>query len=117
MAKLSRNQARKNKHFRIRHYIKGTSSKPRLNVFKSLQNFEAQLIDDTKNQTIAFVSTKNLPLDKRGNIAAAIEVGNAMGEKIKSLGIKTIVFDRSGYIYHGKVKAFAEAVRKKGVEF
>lgn len=118
MAKLSRNEARKVKHTRIRHQqnIYGTATKPRLNVFKSLSNFYAQLIDDQTNKTLASVSTLN---DKEysGNIAAAAKLGALMGEKINELGIKEIVFDRGGYIYHGRVKAFAEAVREKGVKF
>lgn len=117
MAKISRNQARKHKHSRIRHHISGTAERPRLNVFKSLQNFEAQLIDDVSNHTIAFVSTKHLELQKGGNIEAAEQIGQVMGQKINDLGVKTIVFDRGGYIYHGRVKAFAEAVRAKGVKF
>lgn len=117
MAKISRNQARKQKHFRIRHYINGTAQCPRLNVFKSLQNFEAQLIDDVNQKTIAFASTKQLKIAKSGNIEAAKQVGTAMGQKINELGVKKIVFDRSGYIYHGRVKAFADAVRATGVKF
>ncbi len=117
MATISRNKARKQKHFRIRHHISGTMERPRLNVFKSLNNFEAQLIDDVSKTTIAFASTKQLKLEKSGNIAAAILVGEAIGQKMVDLGIKTIVFDRAGYIYHGKVKAFAEVIRAKGVKF
>ncbi|WP_029513308.1 50S ribosomal protein L18 [Mycoplasmopsis primatum] len=116
MATLSRNQARVIKHTRERQQIKGTAVKPRLCVFKSLQNFYAQLIDDTKGTTLASVST----LEKgkyNGNIKAAAILGEKMGEIIKGLKIKSIVFDRSGYIYHGRVKAFAEGVRSKGVKF
>lgn len=114
--KLSRNEARKIKHNRERHYIKGTSTRPRLCVFKSLQNFYAQLIDDEKGVTLASVST----MEKgkyNGNIKAASLAGEKMGDIIKGLKIKEIVFDRSGYIYHGRVKAFAESVRSKGVKF
>ncbi|MBT1317836.1 50S ribosomal protein L18 [Mycoplasma bovis] len=116
MATLSRNQARQLKHRRERQHISGTTVKPRLCVFKSLQNFYAQLIDDTKGITLASVST----LEKgkfNGNIQAATAAGEKMGEIIKGLKIESIVFDRSGYIYHGRVKAFAEAVRSKGVKF
>ncbi|MBZ4227016.1 50S ribosomal protein L18 [Mycoplasma tauri] len=116
MATLSRNQARQVKHRRERQSIIGTSSKPRLCIFKSLQNFYAQLIDDSKGITLASVST----LEKgkyNGNIQAAVKLGEIMGETIKKLKISEIVFDRSGYIYHGRVKAFAEGVRSKGVKF
>ncbi|WP_241007010.1 MULTISPECIES: 50S ribosomal protein L18 [unclassified Mycoplasma] len=116
MAKLSRNQARKVKHQRARYWINGTATKPRLNVFKSHQNFYAQLIDDQKRVTLASVSTLK---DETygGNIKAAEKLGELMGEKINSLGIKEVVFDRGGYLYHGRVKAFAESVRAKGVKF
>lgn len=116
MAKLSRTQARKVKHARLRDKLKGTATKPRLSVFKSHQNFYAQLIDDSKGVTLASVSTLS---DKAygGNIEAAKALGLVMGDKINSLGIKEIVFDRGGNIYHGRIKAFAESVREKGVKF
>ena len=113
--KKSRNQARKHKHYRIRFKINGTAQCPRLCVFKSNRNFEAQLIDDVKGHTLASVNTKSL---KNGsNQEAAEAIGNEMAQKIKTLKIKKIVFDRSGYIYHGRVKAFADSVRKEGVKF
>ncbi|WP_305848728.1 50S ribosomal protein L18 [Mycoplasma sp. OR1901] len=116
MAKLSRNQARKVKHQRARYWINGTATKPRLNVFKSHQNFYAQLIDDQARVTLASVSTLK---DETygGNVKAAEKLGELMGDKINSLGIKEVVFDRGGYLYHGRVKAFAESVRAKGVKF
>ncbi|MGL5357446.1 MAG: 50S ribosomal protein L18 [Metamycoplasmataceae bacterium] len=116
MAKQSRNQVRVNKHQKIRTKISGTATKPRLCVFKSLQNFSAQLIDDQKRVTIISVSTEK---DKEysGNIKAAEKLGKIMGEQIKKAKIEKLVFDRSGYIYHGRVKAFAEAVRKEGIKF
>lgn len=117
MAKLSRNQARIKKHHRIKVKLSlGTSVKPRLSVFKSLQNFYAQLIDDTTGKTLASVSTVKDEV-YGGNITAAAKVGALMGQKIKELKIEQIIFDRSGYIYHGRVKAFAEAVRNEGVKF
>ncbi|QGZ97717.1 50S ribosomal protein L18 [Mycoplasma sp. NEAQ87857] len=116
MAKLSRNQARKVKHVRLRQHLSGTSTKPRLNVYKSHQNFYAQLIDDTKGITLASVSTLK-DSTYGGNVAAAKELGLLMGDAINKLGIKEVVFDRSGYIFHGRVKAFAESVREKGVKF
>nr|WP_322958812.1 50S ribosomal protein L18 [Mycoplasmopsis canis]WQQ12156.1 50S ribosomal protein L18 [Mycoplasmopsis canis] len=116
MAKLSRNEARKQKHSRARYRINGIASKPRLNVFKSHQNFYAQLIDDVKGVTIASVSSLSSK-EYSGNIEAAKKLGSLMGDKINKLGITEVVFDRGGYIFHGRVKAFAEAVREKGVKF
>ncbi|UWD34305.1 50S ribosomal protein L18 [Mesomycoplasma molare] len=117
MAKMSRNKARIQKHYRIKSKLTlGTANKPRLSVFKSLTNFYAQLIDDTKGVTLASVSTLKHK-EYSGNIKLAESLGTLMGKKIKELKIESIVFDRSGYIYHGRVKAFAEAVRKEGVKF
>ncbi|MEE3928338.1 50S ribosomal protein L18 [Mycoplasmopsis ciconiae] len=116
MAKLSRNQARKVKHIRIRQHISGTAVKPRLNVFKSHANFYAQLIDDSKGVTLASASTLK-DANYGGNVKAAAALGSIMGDKIKALNITEVVFDRGGYIYHGRVKAFADAVREKGVKF
>lgn len=117
MAKLSRNQARVKKHRSIRAKIgNGTATKPRLSVYKSLTNFYAQLIDDITGKTLASVSSAKIK-EYSGNIAAAEKLGTEMGQKINALKVTHIVFDRSGYIYHGRVKAFAEAVRKEGVKF
>ena len=112
----SRNKARIKKHLKIRQKISGTSQVTRLSIYKSHQNFYAQLIDDTKGITLTSVSTIN---DKEysGNVKAAEKLGHEIGKKIKALNINEIVFDRSGYIYHGKIKSFAEAVRAEGVKF
>ncbi len=112
--KQSRNYKRKLKHIRIKNKINW--DKPRLNVFKSIRHFEAQLIDDTKQKTLVQSSTIKLKLTKPSTVDAAKKVGEDIGGKIKKLGIKQIIFDRSGYIYHGKVKAFVEAVREQGVK-
>lgn len=116
MKAKSRNQARQQKHLKIRQKISGTSQVPRLSIYKSHQNFYAQLIDDSKNITLASVSSLT---DKEysGNVKAAQKLGHEMGKKIKALKIEQIIFDRSGYIYHGKVKSFADAVREEGVKF
>ena len=114
--KASRNAARKQKHLKIRQKITGTPAVPRLSVYKSHQNFYAQLIDDTQGKTLTSASTLKTA-GYNGNVAAAEKLGHEMGQKIKALKITTIVFDRSGYIYHGKVKSFAEAVRKEGIKF
>jgi large subunit ribosomal protein L18 len=117
MKKTTRSKARKKKHLRIRSKISGTPEIPRLNVFKSLKNIEAQLIDDINRKTLAHSSTIALKLPYGGNIKAAQKVGEDIAKKIKTLKIKKIVFDRSGYIYHGRVKALADRVREKGVKF
>ncbi len=117
MAKLSRSKARVKKHLRVRSKISGTPEMPRLNVFKSLKNIEAQLIDDVSGKTLAVASSISLKLKYGGNIDAAKLVGKDLGAKIKAAGIKKVVFDRSGYIYHGRVQALADAVRAEGVKF
>ncbi|MGY6171902.1 50S ribosomal protein L18 [Candidatus Mycoplasma pogonae] len=117
MAKLSRNQARIKKHYRILAKLSaGTAQRPRLAVYKSHTNFYAQLIDDTTGKTLTSVSTLK-DTNFGGNIAAATALGTVMGQKLHDLKIDSVIFDRSGYIYHGRVKAFAEAVRKEGVKF
>ena len=117
MAIESRNKSRKRKHLRIRKNIFGTKEQPRVNVFKSLKNFEAQVINDDENKTILFESTINLKIKNGGNIEAAKKVGESLGDKLIAKKIKKISFDRSGYIYHGKIEAFADALRSKGVKF
>lgn len=114
----SRNKARVHKHLKIRAKISGTAEIPRLSVYKSHQNFYAQLIDDKKGITLASATTlKGKDSKYSGNIESAKVLGHEMGKKIKALKIESIVFDRSGYIYHGKVKAFADAVRAEGIKF
>lgn len=117
MAKLSRNKARIKKHNRVKAKLgKGTAQRPRLSVYKSLTNFYSQLIDDTSGRTIISLSTLTSK-EFSGNIAAAEKLGTEMGKKIQELNLESIIFDRSGYIYHGRIKAFADAVRKEGVKF
>ena len=117
MAKISRNKARVKKHLRIRSKISGTETTPRLNVFKSLKHIELQLIDDVNGVTIASSSSRTMKMANGGNVEAAIAVGKDMGAKIKAKKIKAIVFDRGGYVYHGRVQAIADAVRGEGVKF
>ena len=116
--KQNSNVARLRRHERVRKNISGTAEKPRLNVFRSLNNIYAQIIDDTKGITLVSASS----LDKSfngygGNVAAAKEVGKLVAEKALEKGIKTVVFDRGGYIYHGRVAALAEGAREAGLEF
>ena len=114
--KVSRNEMRKIRHTRIRENLSGTSERPRLCVFRSNANIEAQIIDDVKGVTIASSSSLELKL-KNNNLEAAAAVGKDIAEKAKKAKIKTVVFDRGGYLYHGRVKALADAARENGLEF
>ncbi len=110
-------QKRQLKHYRVRARISnGTAERPRLNVFKSNTGIYAQIIDDVAGKTVASASTQSLKL-KGNNIENAIKVGKAVAEKAKSAGVEKVVFDRGGYIYHGKVKALADAAREAGLKF
>jgi len=117
--KVSRNVMRKARHERVRAKVHGTSAVPRLNVFRSNSNIFAQIIDDEAGVTIVSASSldKDLKLENGSNIEAATKVGEAIAEKAKKAKIKEVVFDRGGYLYHGRVKALAEAARNKGLEF
>ncbi len=114
--KESRSVAREARHARIRKTIHGTSSIPRLNVFKSNVDFYVQLIDDEEGITLASASGRELGL-KGSNIENAKKIGASIADKALKLKIKTVVFDRGGYLYHGAVKALAESAREKGLEF
>lgn len=117
--KVSRNDARKARHSRVRAKISGTTSVPRLNVFRSNGNIFAQIIDDEKRITLVSASSidKELKLKNGGNIEAATKVGELLAKRAKEAKIKEVVFDRGGYLYHGRVKALAEAARENGLEF
>ncbi len=116
MAKRTKNDARKFKHNRIRYNIRGTANIPRLNVFKSNTGIYAQLIDDEKGVTLAQASTQLLKL-KGNTVENAKKVGSELGKKAKTVKIEKVVFDRGGYIYHGKIKALADAARAEGLKF
>ncbi|MCQ2794151.1 MAG: 50S ribosomal protein L18 [Bacilli bacterium] len=115
--KNSRNQERVRRHARVRAKVKGDSKTPRVVVFRSNKNIEVQVIDDTKGMTLLSVSSKGLKLTNGGNVEAASKVGAALAEACKAKKITNIVFDRGGYIYHGRVAALAEAARKGGLKF
>jgi len=115
IAKTERNQIRSRVHFRIRQKLSGTAERPRLNVYRSLNHIYAQVVDDQTGQTL--VSASSIKLKSGGNVAAAKETGKAVAEKAVAKGIKRVVFDRGGYLYHGRVKAFADAAREAGLEF
>lgn len=117
--KKSRNSVRVKRHQRIRNKISGTSECPRLSVYRSNTNIYAQIIDDVEGKTLVSYSTMNKDYsgEKSTNIESATIVGTKVAELAKAAGITKVVFDRSGYIYHGKVKALAEAAREAGLEF
>ena len=118
MSKLqSRNDVRLKRHARVRAKISGTPECPRLNVFRSNAHIHAQIIDDVNGVTLASASSVNMKLENRSNIAAATAVGKAIGEAALAKNIKKVVFDRGGYVYHGRVKALADAAREAGLEF
>ena len=114
--KESKNDMRIKRHRKIRRTLSGTDVTPRLCVFRSNQAIYAQLIDDVKGVTIASSSSLELKL-KNNNLEAAAAVGKDIAEKAKKAKIKTDVFDRGGYLYHGRVKALADAARENGLEF
>ena len=109
------NAQRLKRHARVRKTVNGTEARPRLNVFRSNKNIFAQIIDDTKGVTLA--SASSLKFENGGNIEGAKEVGKLIAEAAKNAGINEVVFDRGGYIYHGRVKALAEAAREAGLKF
>ena len=117
--KKSSNVSRQKRHYRVRAKISGTSERPRLNVYRSLKNIYAQVIDDTKGVTLAAASSLDAELKENygGNKDAAREVGKLIAKKALDKGIKTVVFDRGGYIYHGRVAELAEGAREGGLEF
>ncbi len=116
--KQNSNVARLRRHQRVRKNISGTAEKPRLNVFRSLNHIYAQIIDDTKGVTLVSASSMDKSFQgKGGNIEAAKTVGKMVAERALEKGIKTVVFDRGGYIYHGRVAALAEGAREGGLEF
>ncbi|SDB31880.1 50S ribosomal protein L18 [Eubacterium oxidoreducens] len=119
--KKSRAQVRAKKHRRIRHHLAGTSARPRLAVFRSNNHMYAQIIDDTVGNTLVSASTLSKEvkdgLDKTNNVEAAAHLGTVIAKKALDKGITTVVFDRGGFIYEGKVKALADAAREAGLEF
>ncbi len=119
----SRQLQRRRRHYRVRNKVRGTMERPRLTVFRSLKNIEGQLIDDTAGRTLVGLST--LAADLKGftaegqnrRVEQAFAAGKLLAERAKSQGIETVVFDRGGYRFHGRVKAFAEGAREGGVKF
>ncbi|MDY0407274.1 50S ribosomal protein L18 [Virgibacillus sp. 179-BFC.A HS] len=119
ITKPDKNVARKRRHARVRRNLSGTQERPRLNVYRSNKHIYAQLIDDTKGVTLASASTvdKELSLDATGSVEAAQKVGELIAKRAQDKGFKSVVFDRGGYLYHGRVKALADSAREAGLEF
>lgn len=116
--KVSKNDTRISRQYRVRNKIKGTNDRPRLSVYRSLNNIYAQIINDETGVTICSVSTLNKEVKtKSSNIEAAKEVGTLIAKKAIENKVNKVVFDRNGYLYHGKVKALADAAREAGLEF
>lgn len=117
--RLTTGQSRRRRHFRVRKKISGTAERPRLAVFRSSGHIYAQAIDDVNGRTLAAASTmeKDLRTGATGNVEAAKKVGRLVAERAKAVGITSVVFDRGGFHYHGRVAALADAAREAGLEF
>ena len=116
--KLSSNKARQKRHGRVRNKVSGTAARPRLNVFRSAKHIYAQLIDDVAGTTLAAASTMEKGFDGTGgNKEAAKKVGQQIAQAAKAKGIEEVVFDRGGYLFHGRVKELAEGAREGGLKF
>ena len=115
-----KNVSRKKRHTRIRKRVEGTPERPRLNIYRSLSHIYAQVIDDTQAKTLASASSldKDLKAAKNGgNLEGAKSVGKLVAERAKAAGVEKVVFDRGGYLYHGRVQALADAAREGGLDF
>ena len=115
--KESKNVSRVRRHARVRAKLSGTADCPRLSVFRSNKHIHAQIIDDVKGVTLASSSSLQLKLENGGNIDAAKKVGEAVAQAAIAAGITKVVFDRSGYVYHGRIQALADAARAAGLQF
>ncbi|MBP1907423.1 50S ribosomal protein L18 [Paenibacillus turicensis] len=120
ITKPDKNKARLKRHLRVRKKIEGTAARPRLNVYRSAKHIYAQLIDDVAGVTLASASTVDKELSEitnGSNVEAARKVGELIAKRAESKGVKNVVFDRGGYLYHGRVQALADAAREAGLEF
>ncbi len=124
LSKTSKDQTRQKVHARIRKQLAGTAERPRLNIYRSVNHIYAQVIDDGKGTTLVSATSvekgKGVKGENRptgGNVSSAKEVGKLIAERAKDKGIKKVVFDRGGYLYHGRIKALADAAREAGLEF
>jgi len=120
LTKVSKNKKRGFSHDRIRKKMQGTAERPRLNVYRSLNHIYVQVIDDLNGKTLVSASTAEGKREERrtgGNVTSAKAVGKTIAERAKAKGVTKVVFDRGGYIYHGRVKALADAAREAGLQF
>ena len=117
ITKEQKNKKRIRVHDRIRKRLQGSAERPRLSIYRSTSHIYAQIIDDLKGQTLVSASTAEAKSKTGGNLAAAKEIGKQVAEKAKGKGITQVVFDRGGYLYHGRVKALADAAREAGLKF
>ncbi|KKB34883.1 50S ribosomal protein L18 [Bacillus thermotolerans] len=119
ITKADKNKTRKKRHGRVRSKLNGTAERPRLNVYRSNQHLYAQVIDDMNGVTLASASTveKDFGLEQTNNVDAAAKVGELVAKRASEKGITSVVFDRGGYLYHGRVKALADAARENGLQF
>jgi large subunit ribosomal protein L18 len=121
ITKDDKNKSRLKRHLRVRKKITGTTERPRLNIFRSAKHMYAQIIDDTTGVTLASASTQDKDLREQvgngGNVEAAKKVGELIAQRAKAKGLDKVVFDRGGYLYHGRVQALADAAREAGLEF
>lgn len=119
--KKSKQELRIRRHYRVRRTVRGTAERPRLAVFRSLNHIYAQLIDDTESVTLAMASTLDKEIRSQvgagGNVAAASAVGKLISQRGQEKGITEVVFDRGGFLYHGRIKALADAAREAGLKF
>jgi large subunit ribosomal protein L18 len=120
LTRITKNEKRGHVHDRIRKKMQGTAERPRLNVYRSLNHIYVQVIDDLHGKTLVSASTAEGKKEDRragGNVASAKAIGKAIAERAKEKGVTKVVFDRGGYLYHGRVKALAEAAREAGLKF
>ena len=118
VSRIDKNEQRQKRHRRVRGKVSGTAERPRLNVFRSSNHIYAQLVDDVNGVTLVTASSTEKSFEgSGGNKEAARKVGMAIGERAKAAGFGAVVFDRGGYLYHGRVKELAEGARESGLEF
>lgn len=121
ITKGDKNKARLKRHLRVRRKVQGTAARPRLNVYRSSKHIYAQLIDDVAGVTVASASTVDKELSgsigNGGNVESARKVGELIAKRAQAKGYKSVVFDRGGYLYHGRIQALADAAREAGLEF
>jgi len=117
VSKVNRDEVRRRIHIRIRRKVSGTAERPRLAVFRSIKHIYAQIIDDRSGRTLVSAATVEKGAPNGGNVAGAQAIGKLIAERAKEKGIASVVFDRGGFLYHGRVKALADAAREAGLQF